>query len=292
MHTKTVKKSAGFFFVIIFILSVLIGLPCVTETFFILSGVIFCVALGLADDIWNLRSSTKLIFEFLFFLPFSFYFCQNIKIFGMDLQSVGHIAPVLASVYFVFVINLCNFMDGIDIYLTLTFFIALANLFLLSNQRSHTEYLILFSASLLGFAILNFPPAKLFMGDSGSLPIGFLIASMPFLFGDRESTDLSLSFLLIPIFWTDGVITLLNRTLERKNVLVAHKEHSYQRITISLLSKRNTAILFGLLNLMGVGLYLILRPYLRTEVITLILLCFYTGLFFFANGMINKRLSS
>ncbi|MCE9500487.1 MAG: hypothetical protein K8R21_08325 [Leptospira sp.] len=289
MHTASVKKAAGIFFVSVFIIAALILLPVSLETLFIISGSVFCLLLGFADDILNLSSFTKLIAEFMFFIPFSGYFCGNCRIFGIDPGLIGIFAPVLVAFYFVFVINLCNFMDGIDFYLVLTFFVSMVNLIILGNFTGiSANYLILFSASFLGFAILNYPPAKLFMGDSGSLPVGFLLASLPFFINTPSTPDLSMSILLIPVFWTDGVITIVSRYIQGKNILQAHREHLYQRISLSIFSKRTTSVLFGLINLSAAGSHFVLKNYLTTTVSILLLLTVFAGLYFIANSRIQS----
>lgn len=129
--------------------------------------------------------------------------------------------------------NLFNFMDGIDGFAASQALFAGgagAGLALLNGAPGST---VLFLASLaavaLGFLPWNWPPARLFMGDTGSLLLGFLFAAgvvLCMLHGD-------LPWVVWAILWApfliDGLLTLLGRALRAEVLTSAHREHAYQR---------------------------------------------------------------
>ncbi len=138
-------------------------------------------------------------------------------------------------------------------YLALTLLITVVNFVFIRNGfflQNEYFYLMILSG-VAAFMFYNYPPAKLFMGDSGSLPLGFLIAMLPFVHSNSNAAELAEIGFLIPVFLTDGTITIIKRIFAKKNIFSAHREHLFQRISDSVLTKKQTAFLFSLVNLGG-----------------------------------------
>lgn len=136
----------------------------------------------------------------------------------------------LGAVWFV---NLTNFMDGIDWIsaaeaVPITAFIAVFGAF---GAASPTEMVVALAlcGAMLGFAPLNRPVAKMFLGDVGSLAIGLLIAWMLIGLGGRGHLAAAL---LLPLYYlADATITLFLRLSRGEKIWVAHRTHFYQRAT-------------------------------------------------------------
>ena len=93
-------------------------------------------------------------------------------------------------------------------------------------------------AGALAFLIFNFPPAKIFMGDAGSVPLGFLAAAIGF-FGWREGFwPIWFPFLVFSFFIIDATATLLRRAVRGERFWEAHRDHAYQRLIRSGWSHR------------------------------------------------------
>lgn len=144
---------------------------------------------------------------------------------GLNLALV-----VLAGVWFV---NLTNFMDGLD-WLTVAGFVPLTGFLALlgiTGLIAPTPALIaaLLCGALLGFAPLNRPVARLFLGDVGSLPIGLVVAwLLHALAGDAGLA----AAVLLPLYHiTDATWTLVQRLCRGEPVWQAHRSHAYQRAT-------------------------------------------------------------
>ena len=141
--------------------------------------VIFCTlalfALGLWDDKKRLGPYFKLIVQFA--IAFVAAFAANIR-----LEFFIHsklITSMLSTVWIVLIINVFNFLDNMDGAAAGIASIVAAILFTaaaISGQVFIGAMALLFIGTLLGFLVFNFPPAKIFMGDAGSLPLGFLLA--------------------------------------------------------------------------------------------------------------------
>ena len=97
--------------------------------------------------------------------------------------------------------------------------------------------LALLAASCAGFLALNRPPARIFMGDGGSLAIGYLLGSLVVVFSRELAAMDSMAWLtgmtvLVPFIF-DVLLTLVRRWKNRENLMQAHREHLYQRLMIT-----------------------------------------------------------
>jgi len=141
----------------------------------------------------------------------------------------------LASVVgLVWMINLFNFMDGIDGFAgcEATYFAvaAAALLFLTGHGFPYAVPLILLASAVLGFLRWNWPPAQIFMGDASSGFLGFSLGAF-ILVGNRIDPKLGIAFLiLVALFAADATVTLLRRAARRERIYEAHRAHAYQHL--------------------------------------------------------------
>ncbi|HEY4927099.1 MAG TPA: glycosyl transferase [Roseiarcus sp.] len=144
--------------------------------------------------------------------------------------------PILVSAFLLvcmlWFINLTNFMDGIDLMSVTQFAPAFATVYwLLAGLTGPPQWVgaicLAGAGALLGFALLNKPRARLFLGDSGSLPLGLLGAVAILVVGGAHG----LAVALLPFLYyvADASLTLARRALAGKKIWHAHREHFYQR---------------------------------------------------------------
>lgn len=286
MHEIPTKKSAGLVFNTLFILGISLAYYWkdldIRIFFCFASGVIFLEILGFLDDKFNLSSILRLILEFVFLFVLFLIVNFQPKIFSIYTTD-QFLNALIFSIFTLFVVNLTNFMDGLDLYLAGVFLTFPINLSLVYGLQNENLYIVLFTflVVFLPYYYFNFPTAKLFMGDSGSLPIGFIFAVSPFFASNYGFANLEFSILLLPIFWIDGLFTLIQRTVAKKNILKAHKEHLYQKVQGVLFTKKQTILIFIMLNLLG-GLpyYLLHKTMLAFWITIAINLIFYFTIYF------------
>ncbi|MFM7275650.1 MAG: glycosyl transferase, partial [Gammaproteobacteria bacterium] len=132
--------------------------------------------------------------------------------------------------------NLFNFMDGIDGFAAsqAVFAGGAAAALALSNGAPGSTVLFLASlaAAVLGFLPWNWSPARLFMGDAGSLLLGFLFAAVGVLCVLHADLPWEVWAILWAPFLTDGLLTLFGRALRGEVLTSAHREHAYQRYAL------------------------------------------------------------
>jgi len=152
----------------------------------------------------------------------------------IDFGLVGDIAAVI---YLVWMLNLFNFMDGIDLITgvqTVTTSVGVAMLLLISTESDLWKIFAVLAASIVGFLFFNLPPAKIFLGDVGSGFIGFTTAVISIIVAKDEPLVAWAMVILLAVFVTDATVTLLRRLLSREHVYVAHRTHAYQHLSKKL----------------------------------------------------------
>ncbi len=146
----------------------------------------------------------------------------------------GAATLLLAALWITGFTNAFNFMDGIDGFAaSQAAFVGLAGALLLEHSGGNPEHVLLLAltgACAAGFLVWNWPPARLFMGDAGSLPLGFLLAALALLATGEGALSAWCWLILWAPFLCDTGITLLARAAARKPLFRAHREHAYQRL--------------------------------------------------------------
>jgi UDP-N-acetylmuramyl pentapeptide phosphotransferase/UDP-N-acetylglucosamine-1-phosphate transferase len=180
--------------------------------------------LGAWDDIrplgWRFRLAAQagLIGGLLFALP------ESLRILPFLPMAVERGLALFLGLWFV---NLTNFMDGIDGILVIGFApMAAAIGFGFFGLVAPEPFAMAFCGALLGFLMMNRPPARIFAGDLGALSIGLIAAYLLFLVASRAS--LAAAILLPLYFVSDTTVTLLLRAANGERLTVAHRRHAYQ----------------------------------------------------------------
>lgn len=200
----------------------------------ILSGGLIALV-GFWDDHGHIAARWRLIAHFssAAFLLFCLGGFPPLTIFGfvIDLGVVGNIFGLL---FLVWMLNLYNFMDGIDGLASSQAVAACLGtiaIYIISGDRIELDnYLALWLlvCTVLGFLLWNFPPAKIFMGDAGSGFLGLIIGSLAISAGWIETKFFFCWLILLGLFIVDATWTLIRRILGGFKVYEAHRSHGYQ----------------------------------------------------------------
>ena len=166
--------------------------------------------------------------------------------------SFGLLGVPLAVLFLMWMTNLYNFMDGMDGFaggMTVLGFGFLAYAAYHGGQPRLAALALLVSAATAGFLVSNIPPARIFMGDVGSAPLGFLAGCLSLQGAQEQVFDIWVAVLIFSPFLVDATSTLMQRLLRGEKVWQAHREHYYQRLVLSGWSHRKTVLIEYLLML-------------------------------------------
>lgn len=142
--------------------------------------------------------------------------------------------------------NLYNFMDGSDGLaggMAIIGFGAYAVAAQLSGAESFAALCAAIAAASAAFLVFNFHPARLFLGDTGSIPLGFLAGALGLWGWSRAYWPIWFPLLVFAPFMCDATLTLLRRALRRERVWQAHRDHYYQRLVRMGFGHRGTAFI-------------------------------------------------
>lgn len=198
--------------------------------------VVILIGISLVDDMRGLTARIRFLVHFIAALVLLLGS-------GMLLQHVLIGLVVLFAV--VWMTNLYNFMDGSDGLaggMAFWGFTAYGVVALMHGNDIQAMLNFSIGAAALAFLYNNFPPAKVFMGDAGSIPLGFLAAAMG-LWGWQQSLwPAWFPLLVFSPFVVDATVTLGKRVLRGEKVWQAHREHYYQRLVQIGWGHRRTAL--------------------------------------------------
>lgn len=209
-------------------------------------------ALSLVDDVRNLSARSRLLGHFA---------AAIMVLAGAGVEWLW-LLPVL--LFIVWMTNLYNFMDGSDglaagMALFGFSFYGIAGLMNGNEPFAMLNFSV--GAAALGFLYHNFHPARVFMGDAGSIPLGFLASAFGVWGWQLGYWPFWYPILVFSPFVIDATVTLLKRARRGENLAQAHRSHYYQHLVQMGLGHRNTAIaeyalmlLTGASALWGIGL--------------------------------------
>jgi Fuc2NAc and GlcNAc transferase len=164
----------------------------------------------------------------------------------------GIIGGVVVWLSTVWIVNLYNFMDGIDGIAAIEAVTVCAGAVVLlgvSGAPGLAALVAVYGAAALGFLAWNWPPARIFMGDVGSGFLGFSLAGLAVLSWTGTAIPVWSWLILLGAFIVDATVTLLRRIGRRERWYEAHCNHAYQHAARRLGAHRPVASAVGLLNL-------------------------------------------
>ncbi len=226
--------------------------------------------LGLIDDFTDLRPRIKILFQGAAALIVTLAGHGFSSLYVPFVGTVVNLGPFSYVVTFVWLLGMCNavnLIDGLDglaggtaaiaaIFLGMTFWV----------QHNYTTALfsLALAGGLAGFLVFNMPPARLFMGDSGALFVGFALASLPLLEPSRIAPGMpiliSVTVLLVPIL--DTIAAILRRLRRRRPIGQPDREHIHHKLLdLGMTNAGILAVIYAIGAILGVSALLwILHP--------------------------------
>lgn len=234
-------------------LTSLIGLGC--------AAALLCLV-GLYDDLYNMRGGTKLIWQFvaafIVVAQGSDRMFDSIDLLGYPVPLM-HLGIPIAIVWIVASVNSLNLIDGMDglaATIGFIFSVSIGCMAIFTNNWLEAIVAFAMAGSLLGFLRHNWPPAKIYLGDSGSMLIGVVLGTLAIRCELKSSTSLAIAtpLAIFAIPFIDSAAALIRRKLTGRSLYSTDRGHIHHRLLTQNFSNRQALFLIsGLCALTCVG---------------------------------------
>lgn len=224
------------------------------HTFGLLGAGAGIAVLGFLDDHGHIAARWRLLGHFAAACWALYWVAGLPPLFVLGLRiDLGAFGYVIAALYLVWVLNLYNFMDGIDGIASIEAVTVCLGAVFLYWVKGFDELIwapLLLAFAVSGFLYWNFPPARIFMGDAGSGFLGIILAIF-----SLEAASVFPDFfwgwlILLGVFIVDATVTLIRRLLRGDKVYEAHRSHAYQFASRRFGKHRPVSLAVGLINVL------------------------------------------
>ena len=269
LHKNPIPKGGGVVFSILSVCSVLlVWLECklpVELLWVLVVGGLTATIFGILDDMRNIRASIKLTIQILL-SAWTVYWLEGYEMVLTD-WIPSYLSTPLISFLLVWMMNGYNFIDGIDgmaasgaVFISST----LALVIFLTVEHIEIIYIFIFIAvTVSGFLIFNWPKASIFMGDSGSIFLGFTFGALLVFTVTNGILSVWTWLAVFGYIFADISVTQIARIILVKNWWQAHRSHAYQnlaRITGSHLKVISSVTIYHLFWILPLTLWSALVP--------------------------------
>ena len=254
----------------------------------ILMGSIIIIITGVVDDINPIPAKIKFLFQVLAACVVAFYgeiLLRDLSAFGFYI-NFGIFSYPITILFIVGVINCINLIDGLDglaAGLSSIYFMTIGIVIIWWTHTFGLDVMITYImlGATLGFLCHNFNPAKIFMGDSGSMFLGYMIAVIALLgFKNVTLTTLLAPICLLAIPIMDTLFAILRRLINKKPIDEPDKEHLHHQLLNLNLSHRNTVLVIYFVDMLFAAAMLVYILYNNTVGIIMYAILFIVVLVF------------
>ena len=220
----------------------------------ILIGSFIVLIVGIIDDIKSVPARYKFIAQLIAASVVTFYgeiLLKDISAFGLYI-NFGVLSPIITILFITTIMNCINFIDGLDglaggISAIYFFMIGVVSILFQSTGLDMILSFIMLGATI-GFLIHNFYPATIFMGDSGSLFLGYIIAIISLLgYKNITFTSLIVPILLLAIPIMDTIFAIIRRLLKHESIAMPDKSHlHHQLLKLNFSIKKAVLIIYSI----------------------------------------------
>lgn len=237
-HSMPTPRGGGVAIVVSFLLAlpVMAGLNLLNLAFLyaLLGAGLLVAAIGFADDHRHIAARWRLLGHFIAggWALFWLNGLPSIEFFGV-VVDLGWFGNILALVYLVWMLNLYNFMDGIDGLASVEAITVCLGMCLVYWFGGAVELIwgpLTLAVAVAGFLCWNFPPARIFMGDAGSGFLGIILGGIVIQAAHSNPILLWCWLILLGFFIVDATWTLVRRLIQGEKIFQAHRSHGYQKV--------------------------------------------------------------
>ncbi len=233
LHDRPVPRTGGIAIAAGVAMACVLAAPKLPLTLAVAAAL---AAVSFADDLLGLPTLVR----------FTLHVAAAAAVVVLELRYAEPVLLVLFVLAIAWMTNLYNFMDGSDGLaggMALIGFATYAVAAQFAGEAPLASLCGSIAAAAAAFLVFNFHPARIFMGDVGSVPLGFLAAALGLWGWSRGAWPIWFPLLVFAPFVCDASLTLLRRLLRRERVWRAHREHYYQRLVRMGFGHRGTALI-------------------------------------------------
>lgn len=262
IHKVPIPRMGGFAIYIAFLLSSLYFSRLDRHVIGIALGGTVIVIMGIIDDIKSLRPLQKLFFQIFAAIILILFDITVINItipFAITngMAYIGKLGIPITILWVVGITNAVNLIDGLDglaCGICLISSITLFGVSLISGRYLAVLLTVILSGACLGFLPFNFNPASIFMGDTGSQFLGFLLAAISIEGAIKSATAVVVAVpilaLGLPIY--DVLFSMIRRKINKRPIMEADKGHLHHRLLDMGLNQRQVVIIMYIISI-GLG---------------------------------------
>lgn len=233
-HVHATPRGGGMAIVIGYLLALLVASDTgqLEGTLALFGAGLGIAVLGFLDDHGHVAARWRLLGHFVAAMWGLWWLggMPALQLFNVSFQ-LGWFGIVLGLFYLVWLLNLYNFMDGIDGLASVEAIcvcLGACLVYVLTGQFQLVSGVLLLAGAVSGFLCWNFPPAKIFMGDAGSGFLGIILGLLSIQAALASPALLWSWLILLGVFVVDATFTLLRRMVRGEKVYEAHRSHAYQ----------------------------------------------------------------
>ncbi len=251
VHKKPMPLMGGLMMFLGFLFGYMLFAPQNTQMLAILIAGFIVILTGLLDDIKPLKAREKLVGQLVAAIIIACYghiLLTDISAFGFYFDF-GIWAYPLTVIFIIALMNCINFIDGLDglaAGISSIFFATIGVIAFLMHNIGSLEITLTFImlGACLGFLIFNFNPSKIFMGETGSMFLGFMIAVVCLVgFKAVTLTSLVVPMLILAIPILDTLFAIIRRIIKHKPIYQADKQHLHHQLLNKKFSQRTTVLI-------------------------------------------------
>ena len=288
VHKKPIPRLGGLGIYMGFLLGYMLMGSMSLRMNAVLIGSFIIVVTGIIDDINPIPAKIKFLFQLIAASVVAFYgkiLLTDLSAFGFYIEF-GKFSYLITIIFIVAIINCINLIDGLDglaAGLSSIYFITIGIVIVGWMHTFELDAVITFVmlGSTLGFLCHNFNPAKIFMGDSGSMFLGYMIAVIALLgFKNVTLTTLLVPICLLAIPIMDTLFAIIRRVINKKPIGEPDKKHLHHQLLNLNISHRNTVLIIYFVDILFAGAMLVYMLYDRTVGVILYSILFIIVLIF------------
>lgn len=291
VHKRVMPRLGGLAIYFSFVAAVLLTMDISVQVCGLLVGGTMIVMLGFVDDTSGLSPRLKLAGQIMAaaaVIPFGLEVNTLTNPFSNEMPlALGYLSIPVTVLWIVSVTNAVNLIDGLDGLAGGTSFISALTLagvvwietttsgFLVPGQSEAVALALILAASVIGFLRYNFYPAQIFLGDSGSMFLGFSMAALSIIGMAKSATFISviIPVVILGIPLLDTVFAIVRRYCGRRPIFQPDKEHLHHRLLQMGLSHRQTVLsIYGVNIVLGLSAVVLTLISPKQAVIFLVIL--------------------